>query len=61
MLEPTKDSVPAVFSPRHTVVTGQAPPGPPNIPDPSTESMQVIETELDLLHLYNITVQDTRG
>ncbi|CAK6960783.1 aftiphilin isoform X1 [Scomber scombrus] len=40
MLEPTKDSVPAVCSPRHTVVTGQAPPGPPNIPDPSTESMQ---------------------
>ncbi|XP_044229368.1 aftiphilin isoform X1 [Thunnus albacares] len=40
MLEPTKDSVPAVCSPRHTVVTAQAPPGPPDKPDPSTESMQ---------------------
>ncbi|KAM7385304.1 hypothetical protein PAMP_001392 [Pampus punctatissimus] len=40
MLEPTKDSVPAVCSPRHTVVTVQAPPGQPDIPDHSTESMQ---------------------
>lgn len=45
MLEPTKDSVPSVCSPRHTVVTAQAPPGPPDIPDPSSESMQVFEID----------------
>ncbi|XP_078128554.1 uncharacterized protein aftphb [Sander vitreus] len=39
MLEPTKDSVPAVCSPGHTAVTTLAPPGPRNTPDPSTDSM----------------------
>ncbi len=41
MLEPTKDSVPAVCSPGHTAVTAQAPPGPQDTPDPSTDPMQV--------------------
>ncbi|XP_042358327.1 aftiphilin isoform X1 [Plectropomus leopardus] len=40
MLEPTKDSVPAVCSPGHTAVTTQAPPGRRDTPDPSTDSMQ---------------------
>ncbi|XP_044069535.1 aftiphilin isoform X2 [Siniperca chuatsi] len=40
MLEPTKDSVPAVCSPGHTAVTAQSPPGPQDILDPSPDSMQ---------------------
>lgn len=41
MLEPTtKDSVPAVCSPGRAAVTAQAPPGPRDIPDPSTHSVQ---------------------
>ncbi|XP_070697403.1 aftiphilin [Pempheris klunzingeri] len=40
MLEPTKDSVPAVCSPGHTVVAAQAPPGPRDTPHPSTDSVQ---------------------
>ncbi|XP_035848326.1 aftiphilin isoform X2 [Sander lucioperca] len=39
MLEPTKDSVPAVCSPGHTAVTTLAPPGHRDTPDPSTDSM----------------------
>ncbi|KAK1905120.1 Aftiphilin [Dissostichus eleginoides] len=42
MLEPTKDSVAAVSSPRHTAVitTQTTPPKPPDSPDRSTYSMQ---------------------
>ncbi|XP_047460006.1 aftiphilin [Mugil cephalus] len=40
MLEPTKDSVPAVCSPRHSAVTTQAPATPLDTPDPSTLSAQ---------------------
>ncbi|CAJ1066684.1 aftiphilin isoform X3 [Xyrichtys novacula] len=40
MLEPTKDSVPAVCSPGHTAVTAQAPPESQVTPDPSTDSVQ---------------------
>ncbi|XP_029305454.1 aftiphilin [Cottoperca gobio] len=41
MLEPTKDSVPAVCSPGHTAIsTTQALPEPRDTPDPSTDSMQ---------------------
>ncbi|KAK5908803.1 hypothetical protein CgunFtcFv8_016830 [Champsocephalus gunnari] len=44
MLEPTKDSVPAVSSPRHTAVitTETTPPKPPGSPDHSTYSMQEV-------------------
>ncbi|XP_070772755.1 aftiphilin-like [Enoplosus armatus] len=42
MLEPTKDSVPAVCSPGHTTVTAPAPPGPRDVPDPPTDSMQEV-------------------
>ncbi|GAA6227559.1 aftiphilin [Lates japonicus] len=40
MLEPTKDSVPAVCSPGYTAAQAQAPPGPQDIPGPSTDSTQ---------------------
>lgn len=40
MLEPTKDSVPAVCSPGHAAVTTHTPPGPRDIPDPSADSLQ---------------------
>ncbi|XP_059215509.1 aftiphilin-like [Centropristis striata] len=40
MLEPTKDSVPAVCSPGHTAVTAQAPPGPRDTLDFSADSVQ---------------------
>ncbi|XP_034538536.1 aftiphilin isoform X2 [Notolabrus celidotus] len=38
MLEPTKDSVPAVCSPGHTAVTAQVPPESQVTPDPSGDS-----------------------
>ncbi|XP_039995092.1 aftiphilin-like [Xiphias gladius] len=37
MLEPIKESVPAVCPPGYTAVTAQAPPGPQDIPDPSMQ------------------------
>ncbi|XP_005733767.1 aftiphilin isoform X4 [Pundamilia nyererei] len=40
MLEPTKDAVSAACSSRSTAVTAQAPPGPRDIPGPSTHSAQ---------------------
>ncbi|XP_005473711.1 aftiphilin isoform X2 [Oreochromis niloticus] len=40
MLEPTKDAVPAACSSERTAVTAQAPPGPRDIPGPSTHSAQ---------------------
>ncbi|XP_069000343.1 aftiphilin-like isoform X1 [Embiotoca jacksoni] len=40
MLEPTKDAVSAVCSPGHAAVAAQAPPGPLDVPDPSTHSAQ---------------------
>ncbi|XP_026045210.1 aftiphilin isoform X4 [Astatotilapia calliptera] len=40
MLEPTKDAVPAACSSGSTAVTAQAPPGPRDIPGPSTHSAQ---------------------
>ncbi|XP_026212197.1 aftiphilin isoform X2 [Anabas testudineus] len=38
LLEPTKDFVPAVHSPRHTAVTAPTPPGPRDEPDPSVQA-----------------------
>ncbi|XP_029927309.1 aftiphilin isoform X2 [Myripristis murdjan] len=40
MLEPTKESVPAVSSPRRTVVTAQGPPGLQDSQGPSADSVQ---------------------
>lgn len=40
LLEPTKDSVPAVCSPGHTALTSQAPPGAQDPPESSTHSVQ---------------------